>query len=143
MRHQRLGALVLGIIQRILRVHLVLRLGAAQIGQQVLFLDAALGEFDADFADLVIALGLVQRAPTVPDLELDLILPLNNLPPGAVTRNERGAIRVALGLAVQARIHDHTPAPPVALKIRQGKIVVGIAVGTDVGGQCPRIDPWC
>src|SRR5438045_2957164 len=39
--HQCLRALVLGIDQIVLRIHLILGLGAAQLGKEVLFLDTA------------------------------------------------------------------------------------------------------
>ena len=84
MGHQGLNALVLRFIQRILRVHLIEGIGPAQIGPQILLLDAPLGELHADLADLVIAFGLVQGTPTVPDRELDFVLLLDNGPRGAV-----------------------------------------------------------
>src|ERR1051325_4890509 len=72
-RDQRLRALIPRINEVILRVHLVLRLGPAKIGEKVLFLDAALGEFHADLADFEIALRLVERAPAVAHLEFDFV----------------------------------------------------------------------
>ena len=70
---ERLGALVLGGDQIVLRIHLVLRFGAAEFSEKVLFLDAPFGEFHAEFADFVIPLGLVQRAPAVAHLEPDFV----------------------------------------------------------------------
>src|SRR6185503_4500946 len=72
-RDQGLRPLVPGVDEVILRVHLVLRLGPAEVGQKVLFLDTALGQFHADLADLEIAFGLVERAPAVAHLEFDFV----------------------------------------------------------------------
>src|SRR5881394_111633 len=73
MRDQGLCALVPGADEVILCVHLVLRLGPAEVGQKVLLLDSALGEFYADLADFEVAFGLVKRAPAVAHLEFDLV----------------------------------------------------------------------
>src|SRR6266853_3172312 len=73
MRDQGLRPLVPGVDEVILCVHLVLGLGPAEVGQKVLFLNAALGEFHADFADFEIAFGLVERAPAVAHLEFDFV----------------------------------------------------------------------
>jgi len=59
MRHQCLGALVFRINQIVLRVDLILGFGAGKLRQQILFFDAPFRELDADFTDLVGALGLV------------------------------------------------------------------------------------
>src|SRR5438552_785143 len=72
--HERLRALVLGVDQIILRIHLVLGLGAAQFGQEVLLLDTALGDFHAHLANLIVSFGLVQRPPAIAHLQLDFAL---------------------------------------------------------------------
>src|SRR6266516_361435 len=72
--HQCLRALVLGVDQIILRIHLVLGLGSTQFGQKVLLFDTALGDFDADLADLIVSFGLVERSPAIADLQLDFVV---------------------------------------------------------------------
>src|SRR5438552_1387089 len=65
---QRLRALVSRIGQIVLGVHLVLRPRPPQLSQQVLLFNPPLGQFYADLADFIIALGLVQSAPAIADL---------------------------------------------------------------------------
>src|SRR2546426_5965709 len=72
--HQRLRALVLGVDQIVLRIHLVLGLGATQLGQEVLLFDTALGDFDADLADLIVSFRLVECSPAIAHLQLDFVL---------------------------------------------------------------------
>src|SRR2546429_8585053 len=69
MSYERLGALILGVNQGILGVHLVLGLGAAKVSQEILFFHAPFGEFDAHLADLVVPFGLIERAPAIPNLK--------------------------------------------------------------------------
>src|ERR1041385_7970015 len=66
--------LIFGVDQGVLRVHLILGLGARQFCQKVLFFDAAFSELDANFTDLVSALGLVESSPTVANLDLNFVL---------------------------------------------------------------------
>src|SRR5712671_7782094 len=73
-RDESLSKLVLRVTQGILRIHLIQSLGTPKFGQQILLLDAPLRELYPDLADRIIALGLVERAPTVPHLELDVVL---------------------------------------------------------------------
>src|SRR3989442_457098 len=72
--HQCLRALVLGADQIVLRIHLVLGFGSTQFGQEVLFFDTALGDFDADLADLIVSFGLVECSPAIAHLQLDFVL---------------------------------------------------------------------
>src|SRR5882672_1271574 len=74
MRYQRLRPLVLRVNQGILGVHLVLGLGAPKLSQKVLFFHASFREFHANLADLIIALGLIERAPALSNLETYIIL---------------------------------------------------------------------
>src|SRR5438477_9396611 len=70
---ERLRELVLRTRQVILRVHLVLRLGPAQLRQQVLLFHPAFGDPTADFADFIIPLGLIEGAPAIAHLEFDFV----------------------------------------------------------------------
>src|SRR5206468_6568943 len=103
-RDQRLRPLVPGVDEVILRVHLVLRLGPAEVGQEVLFLNTALGEFHTDFADFEISFGLVERAPAVAHLEFDFVGAQLKSAAGLLLGDQRAAIGVAFGFAVQRQI---------------------------------------
>ena len=104
MGHQRLGAIVPRAGEIVLGVHLVLRLGAPQLRQQVLLLDAPLGSLDSQFTDLVRALGLLQCAPALPDLEIDLVPALGEGPSRPLLGDQGGTVGIPLRLAVQRRI---------------------------------------
>src|SRR6266513_5569619 len=88
MADKRLRELVLRTRQVILRVHLVLRLGPAQFRQQVLLFHPAFGDFHADFADFIVALGLIESAPAIAHLEFDFVGALFERATGRFIRDE-------------------------------------------------------
>src|SRR5947208_14213270 len=121
MADQRLRELVLRIDQVILRVHLVLGFGPAEFCQEVLLFNAALGELYADFVYLVVALGLIQRAPTIANLQFDLVFLLLQVALGPFFVDQGGSIVVAFPFSVQAWIEVESSAPVITIDVRYGE----------------------
>ena len=104
MRDQRLRAFVLRIDQGVLRIHLVLCPRAADFGKKFLLLHAAFGNPHADLADLIIALGLVQRSPAFADFQPDLIFLLFDISKRALFADQRRTIGIPFRSALEREI---------------------------------------
>src|SRR5439155_22628375 len=131
---QRLGELVFGADQVVLRVHLVLGLGSAEFGQEILFLHAPFGDFDADFADFVVAFGLVEGAPAVADIEFDLIGLQFEGAAGGLVGDEGGPVGIALGFAFQREIDVQAGVPVVAVEVGYSQAGGGLLFAVEAGG---------
>src|SRR5262245_49782274 len=133
-RDERLRPLVPGVDEVILRVHLVLRLGPTEVGQKVLFLDAALGEFHTDLADFEIAFGLLERAPAVAHLEFDFIGSQLKRAAGLFIVDEGPAIDIAFRFAVERQIQYQPGVPMVAVEVWHCKPGHSYSLAVDSGG---------
>ena len=95
-----LRELVFRTAEIILRVDLVLSFGPPEFGQEILFFDTAFSEFDANLADFVVSFGLIECAPAIAHLQLDVILLLRDGPRGPVAADNRAAVSIAFAFAI-------------------------------------------
>ena len=77
--HQGLSPLVEGIVQRVLRIDLILRLRTTELSEQTLLLHPSFGDAHSQLRDLIVPFSLLQGAPTLAHLKFDLILPKRKL----------------------------------------------------------------
>ena len=104
-----------------------------------MFFDASFGELDANLTDFVGALGLVQGAPTVANLNLDLIFFIGNVPRGLLADDQRRTVIIPLLFAVQPWINRQAGTVSIAPRVGQRQALT-VRLITLYGGVGTQID---